>query len=120
MVQAAPVAISVSADAILHEMLGLGITHVVTVPDSTIGQWDGAIEKTRGVRMVRVCREGEAWAVAAGLQLVMIACWFAVVALGVLGLVFGLVWVVLLWMRHDVARRMAEGRLPSQQPTPSE
>src|SRR5207245_4247890 len=47
----------------------LGITHVVTVPDSTIGQWDGAIAKTRGVRLVRVCREGEAWAVAAGLQL---------------------------------------------------
>jgi len=58
----------------------LGITHVVTVPDSTIGQWDGAIAKTRGVRLVRVCREGEAWAVAAGLQLggkrplVMIQC----------------------------------------------
>ena len=58
----------------------LGITHVVTVPDSTIGRWEPAIAGTEGVRLVRVCREGEAWAVAAGLHLgggrplVMIQC----------------------------------------------
>lgn len=58
----------------------LGITHVVTVPDSTIGQWEDAITSTPGVRLVRVCREGEAWAVAGGLclggarPLVMIQC----------------------------------------------
>ena len=46
----------------------LAVTHVVTVPDSTIGQWDEAIAG-RGVRLIRVCREGEAWAVAAGLYL---------------------------------------------------
>jgi sulfopyruvate decarboxylase TPP-binding subunit len=45
----------------------LGVTHVVTVPDSTIGKWGDAIERTAGLRLVRVCREGEAWAVAAGL-----------------------------------------------------
>jgi sulfopyruvate decarboxylase TPP-binding subunit len=47
----------------------LGITHVVTVPDSTIGQWQGAIERRGRTRLVRVCREGEAWEVAAGLHL---------------------------------------------------
>ncbi len=47
----------------------LGVTHVVTVPDSTIGKWGAAIEQANGIRLVRVCREGEAWAVAAGLQL---------------------------------------------------
>jgi sulfopyruvate decarboxylase TPP-binding subunit len=58
----------------------LGITHVVTVPDSTIGQWQGAIERRARTRLVRVCREGEAWEVAAGLHLggatplVMIQC----------------------------------------------
>ncbi len=46
----------------------LGVTHVVTVPDSTIGKWGDAIEKSRALRLVRVCREGEAWAVAAGLH----------------------------------------------------
>jgi sulfopyruvate decarboxylase TPP-binding subunit len=47
----------------------LGVTHVVTVPDSTIGQWQAAIERRGRVRLVRVCREGEAWQVAAGLYL---------------------------------------------------
>lgn len=47
-----------------------------------------------------------------GLQLVMIACWFAVPALGVLGLVFLLVWVYLLWLRHLVARRISESSGP--------
>lgn len=45
-----------------------GITHVVTVPDSTLGQWEEAIPRA-GIRLVRVCREGEAWAVAGGLYL---------------------------------------------------
>jgi sulfopyruvate decarboxylase TPP-binding subunit len=49
--------------------LDLGVTHVVTVPDSTIGAWGDAIEATAGLSLVRVCREGEAWAVAGGLHL---------------------------------------------------
>lgn len=57
----------------------LGITHVVTVPDSTIGDWQKEIDDA-GIRLVRVCREGESWEVAAGLHLggakpvVMIQC----------------------------------------------
>jgi sulfopyruvate decarboxylase TPP-binding subunit len=57
----------------------LSITHVVTVPDSTIGPWQEAIAAS-GITLVRVCREGEAWTVAAGLllggtrPLVMIQC----------------------------------------------
>ena len=58
----------------------LGITHVVTIPDSTLGQWDSALGESESLRVVRVCREGEAWGVAAGLHLggatpiVMIQC----------------------------------------------
>ena len=57
----------------------LGITHVITVPDSTIGAWERDIEAA-GIRLIRVCREGEAWTVAGGLYmggakpLVMIQC----------------------------------------------
>ncbi|HEY3285658.1 MAG TPA: hypothetical protein VGJ96_00895 [Gemmatimonadaceae bacterium] len=47
----------------------MGITHVVTVADSTIGRWHPEIEAAPGIRLVRVCREGEAWAVAGGLYL---------------------------------------------------
>jgi hypothetical protein len=32
-----------------------------------------------------------------------------------MGLIFALVWGTVLWMRRDVARRMARGELPSQQ-----
>jgi sulfopyruvate decarboxylase subunit alpha len=60
--------------------VSLGITHVVTVPDSTIGKWEPAIQGDARLRLVHVCREGEAWGVAAGLflggarPLVMIQC----------------------------------------------
>lgn len=46
----------------------IGITHVLTVPDSTIGAWEHDIEAS-GIRLVRVCREGEAWTIAGGLYL---------------------------------------------------
>ncbi|MCE9604252.1 MAG: hypothetical protein K8U03_05035 [Planctomycetia bacterium] len=47
----------------------LGITHVVWLPDSTLGTWDADIAASTRFQMVRVCREGEAWAVAVGLHL---------------------------------------------------
>lgn len=50
-------------------MLDVGVTHVVTLPDSTIGAWGDEIEKTPGLKLVRVCREGEAWGIAGGLYL---------------------------------------------------
>lgn len=46
-----------------------GITHVVWIPDSTLGVWDQALSGERDLHLVRVCREGEAFAVAAGLLL---------------------------------------------------
>lgn len=58
-----------SGDQISELLEQLGITHVVTVPDSTVGQWQDAIERRGATRIVRVCREGETWQVAAGLTL---------------------------------------------------
>ncbi|MQA08898.1 MAG: DUF4233 domain-containing protein [Pseudonocardiaceae bacterium] len=49
------------------------------------------------------------------IQLVMVAGLLAMTALGVIGVLFLLVWGYLFWLRRDVAKRMAEGRLPSQQ-----
>ena len=46
----------------------LGVTHVTPVPDSTIGPWFDDITAA-GVDIWHVFREGEAWAVAAGLYL---------------------------------------------------
>jgi sulfopyruvate decarboxylase subunit alpha len=47
----------------------LEFTHVVGIPDSTIGLWDEALSSASSLRLVRVCREGEAWEIAAGLHL---------------------------------------------------
>ncbi|MGH7712511.1 MAG: hypothetical protein ACREOG_14570 [Gemmatimonadaceae bacterium] len=68
-----------SGEQIASLFTSLGITHVVTVPDSTIGRWEEGIEKS-GISLIRVCREGETWSVAGGLYLgsaaplVMIQC----------------------------------------------
>jgi sulfopyruvate decarboxylase TPP-binding subunit len=50
-------------------LTGLGITHVVWLPDTAIGPWEESLERSSTIRLVRVCREGEAWTVAAGLHL---------------------------------------------------
>jgi hypothetical protein len=52
---------------------------------------------------------------ALGLQAVMIACGLLVPALGVMGVVFALVWAVILLLRRDLLGKMARGELPSQQ-----
>lgn len=49
------------------------------------------------------------------LQVVLIAFFVVLPAVAVIGIVFLFLWAWLLWMRRDVSRRMAEGRLPSQQ-----
>src|SRR6185436_17422236 len=50
-------------------LVEFGFTHVIWVPDSATGPWEAALEATSGLRLVRVCREGEAWPLAAGLHL---------------------------------------------------
>ena len=47
----------------------LGYSHVVWVPDSVLGTWEEELEAAAGFRLLRVCREGEAWPLAAGLYL---------------------------------------------------
>lgn len=47
----------------------LGITHVVWIPDSVIGQWESALDSSSALKLLRVSREGEAWGLAAGLYL---------------------------------------------------
>jgi len=60
------------------------------------------------------------WAVPAilALQVALIVLVFWLPSIAVLGALFLAVWLWLLWLRRDVARRMAEGTLASQQPQP--
>jgi hypothetical protein len=107
-----------SATLVLEVIVVLLALPVVAKLGDGLATWQGVLVGALALALLVTCaflrRPWGRW-LAAGLQLVMIACWFAMVALGILGLVFGLVWAVLLWMRHDVATRMAQGRLPSQQ-----
>jgi sulfopyruvate decarboxylase subunit alpha len=57
------------ADQVVALFAELGITHVVWLPDSALGPWEQALCDRERIELVRVCREGEAWAIAAGLYL---------------------------------------------------
>ncbi len=46
-----------------------GITHVIWIPDSELGTWEPALKTCPEISLIRVCREGEAIAVAGGLLL---------------------------------------------------
>ena len=58
-----------SGEEIVEQFLSLGVTEVVWVPDSEVGRWDVALSNAANLRLLRVCREGEAWPLAAGLYL---------------------------------------------------
>jgi sulfopyruvate decarboxylase TPP-binding subunit len=57
------------SDRIVAAFESLGLTHVVWLPDSMLGTWETALAASERFRLLRVCREGEAWALAAGLFL---------------------------------------------------
>jgi sulfopyruvate decarboxylase TPP-binding subunit len=52
---------------IADQLTRLSISHVIWVPDSDLGQWEADLESAKDIRLVRICREGEAWPLAAGL-----------------------------------------------------
>jgi sulfopyruvate decarboxylase TPP-binding subunit len=55
--------------SVVHALKECGVTHVVWLPDSELGTWEAALTGPGGLPLIRVCREGEAFAVAAGLLL---------------------------------------------------
>lgn len=58
-----------SGEELVAELRLMGVTHVVWLPDSTLGAWDGALESAADIELIRVSREAEAWGIAAGLYL---------------------------------------------------
>ncbi|MBP2319777.1 hypothetical protein JOF56_000162 [Kibdelosporangium banguiense] len=91
---------------------------VVHRTEGGLGSWKGLLVGVIIVGLIAACgllrHKWSMWLVIA-LQVALLAGVLAFVELGVLGAIFGLVWTYLFWLRHDVAKRMAEGRLPSQQ-----
>jgi sulfopyruvate decarboxylase TPP-binding subunit len=58
-----------SGPDIVAELTSLGVTDVVWIPDSEIGPWEADLVASSDLRLIRVCREGEAWPLAAGLHI---------------------------------------------------
>jgi sulfopyruvate decarboxylase TPP-binding subunit len=55
--------------SVVRALKASGVTHAVWVPDSELGTWEPALTGPGGLPLIRVCREGEAMAIAAGLIL---------------------------------------------------
>jgi sulfopyruvate decarboxylase TPP-binding subunit len=55
--------------AVAAALKSCGVTHVVWIPDTELGMWEDALRADADLKLIRVCREGEAIAVAAGLLL---------------------------------------------------
>src|SRR5712691_4312557 len=55
--------------SVVAALKACGVTHVVWIPDSELGTWEPALSADADLRLLRVCREGEAIAVAGGLLL---------------------------------------------------
>ncbi len=58
---------TIDGTALTSELVALGVSHVVWLPDSVLGAWETALSER--LQLIRVCREGEAWLTAAGLML---------------------------------------------------
>jgi len=66
-VQAEPVALPVSAEAIVHELDELDVTDVVNVPDTHQRSLLAALARQSRIRLLTACTEDEAIAINAGL-----------------------------------------------------
>jgi sulfopyruvate decarboxylase subunit alpha len=53
--------------SVVAALMECGVTHVIWLPDTVLGTWEAALTGADGLKLIRVCREGEAFAVAAGL-----------------------------------------------------
>lgn len=58
---------AIRASSIVRALETQGVTHVITLPDSETNGMYRAIQGSRSIHMVPVCREGEAIPIAAGL-----------------------------------------------------
>jgi sulfopyruvate decarboxylase TPP-binding subunit len=67
-------------ESVVRTLKNCGVTHVIWIPDTELGTWENPLKSDSQIKLIRVCREGEAIAVAVGLLLggqkpvVMIQC----------------------------------------------
>lgn len=108
---------------LLEAVVTLLALPVVAKVGPGLATWQGALVGAVALLLFAGCAfAGRPWIVPAalGLHALMIVGFLAVTAIGILGILFGLVWACLWWFRHDVAKRLAQGRLPGQQQSTSD
>jgi hypothetical protein len=91
---------------------------VVGKLDGGLASWVGILVGVVIVVLIVLCaflRRSWAVPVVVATQVALLASFPGSTAVGIVGVLFTLIWGYLLWLRWDVARRMAAGRLPSQQ-----
>jgi uncharacterized protein DUF4233 len=109
----------VAAGTLILEVIVVGLSLLV-VQRTAGGLASGAGLMAGGIIVALIVACGllkhswSTWFVLA-IQVVAIAGIFVLTELGVVGIIFAIVWAYLFYLRRDVAKRMAEGRLPSQQ-----
>lgn len=110
----------VMAGALILEAITVGLAvPVVARLGGGVGTAGGWVVIAVAVALVACCGFlARTWIVPVilALQLALIALVVSLPAVTVIGVVFLAFWLWALWLRRDVARRMAAGLLPSQQP----
>ncbi|GAB3875534.1 DUF4233 domain-containing protein [Kibdelosporangium lantanae] len=109
----------VASGAAILEVIVLGLALLVVQRTAGgVGSGAGLLVGIAIVALILACgvmrRPWALWLVAA-VQVALLAGFFVLTEIGVVGVIFTLVWGYLFYLRRDVAKRMAEGRLPSQQ-----
>ncbi|NLU84019.1 DUF4233 domain-containing protein [Rhodococcus sp. HNM0569] len=64
--------------------------------------------------------QGRSWSMKfnIALQVILLLGFFVDLSIGAVGVIFGIVWAYLIYLRRDLQQRMARGQLPSQQQRP--
>lgn len=111
----------VMAGTLLLEAIVVALSLLVVAKlDGGLSGWVGAVVGVVIVVLVLTCallrRPWAVWLVVAA-QVALLVCFAGSTGVGIAGALFTLIWGWLFWLRRDVARRMAAGRLPGQQST---
>lgn len=109
----------VQAGTLVIEAIVVGLAlPVVGTLGSGITSVQGWTVMAIAVALLAVCgvlrKRWAIWVILA-LHAGLLAFVVALPSIAVIGVVFLAVWLWLMWLRRDVERRMAQGRLPSQQ-----
>ncbi|ORA39865.1 hypothetical protein BST13_00410 [Mycobacterium aquaticum] len=106
---------------ILEAIVVLLALPVVATGANGLTVWSGGYLVGLAVVLILMAgMQGRPWAlwVNLGLQFVVIAGVVIHAGIGFIGLVFLLVWLLILYLRGEVKRRQARGLLPGQQDSP--